>query len=120
MGFFERIIRSIGGSIRSVGGRQRPSAPLLVRVFAVDGSMPDTVSIESVWAPSGRRDVRTAWTAQGVCLLAWREGERSVDVVLRARGGSTRLTALDGDDEGLVRDAVLVADSATADDNAAE
>jgi len=99
MGFFDKL--------RSLGGPRRTPPPVLIRVRAADGSVPDTVTIEMTWRPSRERDRKTAWTAQGLCIVPWRTGASEVEIVLRAGGGVARMRAAVSDYDGAAEPLVL-------------
>lgn len=92
MGIFDRL--------RIFGSAPRTAPPILIRVRAADGSVPDTVTIEATWSPSRERERRTAWTAQGLCILPWRSDARAVEIVLRAGSGVARWSAAIADYDG--------------------
>jgi hypothetical protein len=81
MGLFDRLF-----------GRRVEARPILLRIAGRADETPTTVEIEARWAPSGRRMVRSVWTAQGLCILPWVAGQVSVDLVLRAPGRHASLT----------------------------
>ena len=91
------MIRSGGVTfLRRLFGEKPPAPPVLVRVRASSGAVPETVALDVTWA-SGRRESRTVVAAQGLCILPWRESERGVELVVRALGGRAdlRLSARD-------------------------
>lgn len=69
-----------------LGAERRPAPPLLLRVRAGSGAIPEQVGLEITWG-SGRRDQRQVFAAQGLCIIPWRVGESSVVVGVRALGG---------------------------------
>lgn len=99
MGLFDRL--------RRFGAPRRTPPPVLIRVRAADGSVPDTVTIETTWSPSRERDRKTAWTAQGLCIVPWRTGAEAVEIVLRAAGGVARVHAAVHDYDGAAEPVVL-------------
>lgn len=106
MGLFDRL-RIFGGPLR------RSAPPVLIRVRAADGSVPDTVTIETMWSPSRERDRKTAWTAQGLCIVPWRRDASSVEIVLRAGGGVARMSAAIADYDGEAEVVTLAPEAVT-------
>ena len=88
------LLRRLFGSL----GERRPAPPLLLRVRAGSGAIPEQVALEIVWS-SGRRDRRQVVAAQGLCIVPWRADERWVEVGVRALGGrgEVRVTARDNE-----------------------
>ena len=106
MGFFDKL--------RALGGPRRTPPPVLIRVRGADGSVPDTVTIEATWSPSRERDRKTAWTAQGLCIIPWRAGASAVEIVLRSGGGIARMRADVSDYDGAAEPLVLVTEKLAA------
>jgi hypothetical protein len=77
----------------------RPQPPVLVRVRVPGRDAPDFVELDARWEPSGARDARTLFTADGLCILPWRRGQRAVELVLRASGGIASLRIEDHENE---------------------
>lgn len=71
---------------RLFGGSAPPAPPVLLRVRATSGAIPESVELDVAWS-SGRRERRTVFAAQGLCILPWREAERGVEIDVRALGG---------------------------------
>ncbi|UJR78981.1 hypothetical protein [Sandaracinus amylolyticus] len=67
-------------------GERPPAPPLLLRVRAGSGAIPEQVELVITWA-SGRRDQRSVFAAQGLCIVPWRVGENAVQIGVRALGG---------------------------------
>lgn len=77
--------------LRRLFGERPPAPPVLVRVRATSGAVPETVALDVTWA-SGRRESRTVFAAQGLCILPWRDAERGVAITVRALGGKADLS----------------------------
>ncbi len=71
-------------------GSPNPSPPVLLRVRASAGRIPETVRLELQWA-SGHHESKTVMAAQGLCMLPWRESERGVHIVVHALDGTAEL-----------------------------
>ena len=85
----------------------------MLRVAAPVGPPPEKVALEARWA-SGRRDSRDAWTAQGLCILPWREGERAVEVTVRAPGQRVVFHIAAKENDGGAHDVALEDDDLAA------
>lgn len=80
------LLRRLFGSF----GARPPAPPLLLRVRAGSGAIPEQVALVVTWA-SGRRDQRDVFAAQGLCIVPWRVGEGAVHLAVRALGGRAEL-----------------------------
>lgn len=80
--------------LRRLFGGRRPEPPVLLRVRAASGAIPEQVALDVAWS-SGRRDRRQVVAAQGLCILPWRVDEAEVAITVRALGarGEIRVTA---------------------------
>lgn len=76
--------------LRRLFGERRPAPPVLLRVRAGSGAIPEQVALDVAWS-SGRRDRRQAVAAQGLCILPWRVDEAWVAIGVQALGGRAEL-----------------------------
>lgn len=70
-----------------------PAAPVLLRVHEPCGRAADTVEVDAVWYPSGRRAKRQHRTAQGLCMIPWMVAQKRVELTVRTDRGAGVTTA---------------------------
>ena len=70
-----------------------PAAPVLLRVHEPCGRAADSVKVDAVWYPSGRRATRQHRTAQGLCMIPWMVDQKRVELTVRTDEGASRTSA---------------------------